>query len=394
MKRLAFRGEQIKRPLHREMRDYAVKLGFEDMIYLNIGEPDFPTPQPIIEAGRKAMDEGFTHYTGERGIKPLREALAEQLKASLGLEYNPEREIVVTGGSSEALFATIMALVDQGDEVIIFSPYYPPYLSGVIAAIGKPVLIPVERESFNPVPEETLKKVTGRTKLMMVNSPCNPTGAVYGENVVRALAEIAVDHDLYVISDEVYERFIFEGEKHISIASFPGMAERTVVVGSFSKTYAMTGWRIGYVAGPEKAVSGILKLRGAINVCASSISQKAALAALEKAESYVSKMIREYDRRRKLIYESLSRVKGFKVSKPKGAFYLFPDISGLEGDSFKFARFLVEKAHVVTSPGVGFGEAGEGHLRISYSASMENLKEAAERIRLAVEEDWEGNIST
>jgi aminotransferase len=285
-------------------------------------------------------------------------------------------------------------LVDQGDEVIIFSPYYPPYLSGVIAAMGRPVLIPVERESFNPVPEETLEKVTGRTKLMMVNSPCNPTGSVYGEDVLRALAEIAVDHDLYVISDEVYERFVFEGEKHVSIASFPGMAERTVVIGSFSKTYAMTGWRIGYVAGPEKAVSGILKLRGAINVCASSIAQKAALVALEEAEPYVSKMIREYDRRRKLIYESLSRVKGFKVSKPKGAFYLFPDVSSLERDSFKFARFLVEKAHVVTSPGVGFGEAGEGHLRISYSASMENLKEAAERIRLAVEEAWEGNVST
>jgi len=374
------------------MRDYAIRLGFRDLIYLNIGEPDFPTPKPIVEAGKAAMVEGFTHYTEERGIKPLREALAEQFKASRDLEYSPEREIIVTGGSSEAIFTTIMTLVDQGDEVLIFSPYYPPYLSGVVAAMGKPVLVPVECESFNPIPEAVLEKVTSKMKLMMVNSPCNPTGAVYGREILRALAEIAVDYDLYVLSDEVYEKFIFEGDKHVSIASFPGMAERTVIVGGFSKTYAMTGWRIGYVAGPEKIISGILKIKGAGNICASSISQKAALVALEKGEAYASKMIKEYDRRRRFIYEALSRVKGFKVSKPRGAFYLFPNISSLEKDSLKFAKFLVEKAHVVTSPGVGFGEAGEGHLRISYSASMEDLKEAVERIRLAVEEAGEESL--
>ena len=384
MKSLARRGEQIRRPLHREMREYAAKLGFKDLIYLNIGEPDFQTPEPIVEAAEKAMREGFTHYTEERGIKPLREALSQQLEASRGLKYNPEREILITGGSSEALFATIMALVDPGDEVLIFSPHYPPYLSSVLAAQGRPVLLAVEKESLNPSVEVVREKVTSRTKLMIVNSPCNPTGAVYERKVLRALAEIAVDHDLYVLSDEVYERFVFEGE-HVSIASLPGMVERTIIVGSFSKTYAMTGWRVGYVAGPERVVSAILKLKGAINICANSIAQKAALAALEAGEPYVSKMIREYDKRRKLVYEAFTKIKGFRVPKPQGAFYLFPDVSALEGDSFKFAKLLVEKAHVVTSPGIGFGEAGEGFLRISYSASLEDLKEAAERIRLAVE---------
>ncbi len=386
MKSLASRGEQIKRPLHREIRDYAAKLGFKDMIYLNVGEPDFPTPPPIVEAGVKAMEEGFTHYTEERGIKPLREALASKLKKDKNLEYNPETEILITSGSSEALLASILAIIDQGDEVLLFSPYYPPYYSATLIALGKPVPMAVDRETFIPKPEDVAEKITSKTKLIIVNSPCNPTGTVYPEEVLRGIAELALDHDLYVISDEVYERFVFDGLKHVSIASLPGMAERTVVIGSFSKTYAMTGWRIGYVAGPERIISRILRIKGAGNVCASGISQKAALAALEKGEPYVSRMLKEYDRRRKMVYEAFSRIEGFRVPRPQGAFYIFPDISQLEKDSVKFAKFLVEKAHVVTSPGVGFGQAGEGCLRISYSASVEDLREAAERIRLAVEE--------
>ena len=386
MKSLASRGEQIKRPLHREIRDYAAKLGFKDMIYLNVGEPDFPTPPPIVEAGVKAMEEGFTHYTEERGIKPLREALASKLKKDKNLEYNPETEILITSGSSEALLASILAIIDQGDEVLLFSPYYPPYYSATLIALGKPVPMAVDRETFIPRPEDVAEKITSKTKLIIVNSPCNPTGTVYPEEVLRGIAELALDHDLYVISDEVYERFVFDGLKHVSIASLPGMAERTVVIGSFSKTYAMTGWRIGYVAGPERIISRILRIKGAGNVCASGISQKAALAALEKGEPYVSRMLKEYDRRRKMVYEAFSRIEGFRVPRPQGAFYIFPDISQLEKDSVKFAKFLVEKAHVVTSPGVGFGQAGEGCLRISYSASVEDLREAAERIRLAVEE--------
>ena len=388
MKSLASRGEQIKRPLHREITEYAKKLGFKDLVFLNIGEPDFPTPKPIVEAGKAALREGFTHYTEERGIKPLREALAEKIREEKGLTFNPEGEILITSGGSEAILTSILALVDQGEEALIFSPHYPPYLSAVLIALGKPVLIPVDRETFTPKPEAVVEKITGKTKLMIVNSPCNPTGAVFPRRLLKALAEIAVDHDLYVISDEVYERFTFDGEEHVSIASFPGMAERTLIIGSFSKTYAMTGWRIGYVAGPEQIISRVLRIKGAGNVCASGISQKAALAALEKGEPYVSKMVKEYDRRRKIIYEALSRIRGFKVPKPKGAFYIFPDISELEEDSLKFAKMLVEKAHVVVSPGAGFGKAGEGCLRISYSASIEDLKEAAERIRLAVEDLW------
>jgi len=382
----ASRVKDIRRPLHREIRDYAVKLGYKDLIFLNVGEPDFPTPPPIAEVGKQAIDEGFTHYTEERGIRSLREAIAEKIRREKGVEVDPEGGILVTSGSSEAILASVLSLVNPGEEVLVFDPYYPPYVSSVRLALANPVLVPVDRETLTPIPELVAEKVSEKTKLMIVNSPCNPTGAVYDRKVLEALAEIALTHDLYVISDEVYESFVFEDAQHFSIASLPGMAERTLIVNSFSKTYAMTGWRIGYVAGPPEIIGNVLKVRGAGNVCASSISQRAALAALEKCESYVAEMVREYDKRRRIIYNGLRKIGGFKTPNPKGAFYVFPDISSIEKDSVKFAKFLVEKAHVVVSPGVGFGPSGEGRIRISYSIAAEKLEEALERIKVAVEE--------
>ncbi len=386
MKPPASRVKDIRRPLHREIRDYAVKLGYKDLIFLNVGEPDFPTPPPIAEVGKQAIDEGFTHYTEERGIRSLREAIAEKIRREKGVEVDPEGGILVTSGSSEAILASVLSLVNPGEEVLVFDPYYPPYVSSVRLALANPVLVPVDRETLTPIPELVAEKVSEKTKLMIVNSPCNPTGAIYDRKVLEALAEIALTHDLYVISDEVYESFVFEDAQHFSIASLPGMAERTLIVNSFSKTYAMTGWRIGYVAGPPEIIGNVLKVRGAGNVCASSISQRAALAALEKCESYVAEMVREYDKRRRIIYNGLRKIGGFKTPNPKGAFYVFPDISSIEKDSVKFAKFLVEKAHVVVSPGVGFGPSGEGRIRISYSIAAEKLEEALERIKVAVEE--------
>jgi aminotransferase len=386
LKELASRIKNIRRPLHREIRDYAVRLGFKDLIFLNVGEPDFPTPRPIAESGKQAIDSGFTHYTEERGIKSLREALAEKIRKEKKVELDPTGEILVTSGSSEAILASILCLANPGDEVLIFDPYYPPYISSVYLASAKPVLVPVDGETLKPIPELVAEKVSEKTKLIIINSPCNPTGAVYDRKILEAIAEIVLTHDLYVISDEVYERFVFENAEHFSIASLPEMAERTLIINSFSKTYAMTGWRIGYVAGPAEIINNVLKVRGAGNVCASSIAQRAAIVALEKCESYVDEMVKEYDRRRKIVCNGLKKIKGFKTSSPQGAFYVFPDISNIEKDSVKFTKFLVENAHVVVSPGVGFGPSGEGRIRISYSIKAEKLEEALERIRVAVEE--------
>ncbi len=384
MKELAERGKQIERPAYRVIRDYAAQLGYKDLIYLNIGEPDFPTPQNIVKAAKKAMDKGFTHYTEERGLAELRERLALKIREEKKVEIEKDG-ILVTNGSAEAIFVTLMSLVNPGDEVILFKPYYPPYLSCVRMAGGKPVFVPVNEETLIPDPETLKDFVSEKTKAIIVNSPCNPTGMVYDKDTLKAVAEIAADNDIYILTDEVYDRFIYDGNSFFSIASFDKNLERTIIINSFSKTYAMTGWRIGYLAGNKELVSNILKVKSAVNVCANAISQKAALEALKKSsDRYVKKMLAEYARRRKLVLNMLSKVSEFKYPKPNGAFYLFPDISALEKDSLKFTMYLLEKAHVVVSPGNAFGS--DGHIRISYASSMKNLKTAMNRIVNAVKE--------
>jgi len=384
LKELAERGKQIERPAYRVIRDYAAQLGYKDLIYLNIGEPDFPTPQNIVKAAKKAMDKGFTHYTEERGLAELRERLALKIREEKKVEIEKDG-ILVTNGSAEAIFVTLMSLVNPGDEVILFKPYYPPYLSCVRMAGGKPVFVPVNEETLIPDPETLKDFISEKTKAIIVNSPCNPTGMVYDKDTLKAVAEIAADNDIYILTDEVYDRFIYDGNSFFSIASFDKNLERTIIINSFSKTYAMTGWRIGYLAGNKELVSNILKVKSAVNVCANAISQKAALEALKKSsDRYVKKMLAEYARRRKLVLNMLSKVSEFKYPKPNGAFYLFPDISALEKDSLKFTMYLLEKAHVVVSPGNAFGS--DGHIRISYASSMKNLKTAMNRIVNAAKE--------
>ncbi len=252
-------------------------------------------------------------------------------------------------------------------------------------AAGKPVPVSVNEETLTPNPEDIQSVIGAKTKAIMVNSPCNPTGMVYDRKTLKAIAEIAADHDLFVISDEVYDKFVYDGDECCSIASFDSALERTIVVNSFSKTYAMTGWRVGYLAGNQEIVSRILKIKGAVNVCANSISQKAALEALTNSEKYVKKMLEEYTERRKVVLDALSKIPGFRCVTPKGAFYVFPNISALEKDSMKFSMYLIKEAHVVVSPGVAFGSRGEGFIRISYASSLENLKTAMNRIQEAVE---------
>ena len=384
MKEMAEIEKLITRPLHRKMRDYAVELGYDDLISLNIGEPDFSTPPNIINAAINAMNSGITHYTEEKGLLELRRAISSKLQEENTIEVDPNG-ILVTNGSAEAIFTIIISLINPGDEIILFDPYYPSYLSATIMVHGKPILSPVNKESLMPELDSVESLVTSKTKAIIVNSPCNPTGMVYNEEFMKSLSDTAEDNDIYIISDEVYDSFLYEGEKYASPALFDKSLERTIILNSLSKTYAMTGWRIGYLATNIDLANRIQKLRSTINVCANSISQKAALTALSSSEEYVQKMIDEYAKRRLYMLNSLNKIKGFNCPISKGAFYLFPDISEIETDSLKFSKYLIKEGHVVVSPGIAFGKCGEAHIRISYASSMENLIDAMERLSNAVE---------
>lgn len=383
--KIAKRVADVTRSPFQIISEYARSLKLKDTIFLNIGEPDFVTPKHIVEAAKRALDEGFTHYSTDRGFPELRQAIAEKLKES-GIDVDPADGVIVTAGGAEANWITLMALVNPGDEVLIPSPYYPPFNTVVRLAGGVPVSIPLGEElGFVWDPTDVDKRVTGKTKILLVNSPNNPTGGVLDEDCIKALAEIAQAHDLLVLSDEVYEAFSYDGEKPSSIASIPGMGERTIVTNSFSKTYAMTGWRVGFVAGRSEFISQMLKLHYVTAICASAIAQRAAIAALTGPQDCVREMTAEYARRRKIIVDGLNKIPRFKCAMPKGAFYVFPNITGFRMPSEGFAKFLVKEARVVTVNGSAFGPDGEGHLRISYAASKETIKEALERIKEATE---------
>lgn len=370
----------------RRVEQYAREKGIKDIIKLNIGEPDFSTPEHIREAAKKALDEGFTHYTSINGIPELREAIAEKIKEERGVDINPETEVMVTAGGQAALFATIHALINPGDEVIMPDPYYPVYKIAVDFAGGKVKSIPQKEElNFEIDPNELEGAISERTKLIVLISPNNPTGGVYSKSTLEKIAEIAKENDLLVISDEVYEKFIYDDIKFYSIISVSDMKDRTIIINSFSKTYAMTGWRIGYIVANKEIIDAVKKVHHPINICANSISQKAALAALTGPQDCVKEMINEFNKRRKYIIRSLGSIKGIKCSIPRGAFYVFPNIRIFGMSSEDLVKFLIEKARVMTVPGSGFGRYGEGHIRIAYTNSLDKIMEGIERIKSALE---------
>lgn len=385
MREPAERAKSIERPLYRAIRDYAAQLGYKDLIYLNIGEPDFPTAPHIIRAAEAAMAEGFTHYTEERGLPELREAIAEDLRTRRGVEVEPKEGLLVASGSAEADAAALLALVNPGDEVIVPDPCYTPYISAIKIAGGRPVFVPVDRETLDWNPQAIASKVGEHTKVIIVNSPNNPTGGVYSREVLKGIANLAEDKGIYILSDEVYDAFIYDGAEAPSVAQFDPGLEWTLITNSLSKTYAMTGWRIGYLAAAPKVVSEVLKIRGAINVCASSISQKAALAALRGPRETVARMLEEYRVRRRIILEALANMPNVTCPIPRGAFYVFPDISAIMRDSLQFTKHLIQEAHIVVSPGVAFGRAGEGHIRISYATAKDKLEAAMKRMKETLE---------
>jgi aspartate aminotransferase/aminotransferase len=353
-----------------------------DVIHLEVGDPDFPTPDHIVRAAGEAAAAGLTHYAPNAGLPSLRERIAEKLERSNRLNVTPE-QVVVTPGSGEAVFSTMLALVDPGDEVLLPDPAWPNFTQIVLAAKAHVVPYPLDRHAdFQPDVDALERLVSPRTKLLVVNSPGNPTGAVLPRSTIRRLAEFAERHDLYVISDECYERIIFEGE-HVSMAEAAGF-ERTVVIQSFSKTYAMTGWRVGYaVASPELA--GILaRLQEPIVSCASTVSQKAAEAALTGPQAPAEAMCAAYRRRRDQAVDIIGRA-GLLPAVPRGAFYMLVDVSAVGTDTYTFARDLVLRDHVAVAPGETFGAGGAGLVRVSFAADDRHLEEGLSRLVAAVQ---------
>lgn len=382
--KLSKRSKKIPKSGIRKMFDLAQK--YEGLVNLSVGEPDFDTPPHIIEAAFKAMREGYTHYTVNAGFLEFRKAASEKLRKENRIEADPEKEIMATAGAMGGLSLAMLALIDPGDEVLIPDPGFPNYTAQTILAGGKPVYYPLKEENnFHAKADDIAERITPKTKAIIINSPSNPTGAVLREKELKSIADIVLEHDLYVISDEAYENILYDGIKHVSIASLPEMKERTISIFTFSKTYAMTGWRIGFVVAPEEIIEVMLELQEHTFVHPSSISQMAAIAALRGPKEHVQRMLKEYAERREIITKELNSMPGVTCLKPEGAFYVFPNIKETGMSSEKIAMYLLEEAKIITVPGTAFGSYGEGYIRISYTTSKEKIKEAMDRMRTALE---------
>lgn len=351
----------------------------KDVISLGIGEPDFTTPEPILRAGIHALERGETHYTSNSGILELRKALSIHLEKTYGVSYDPATEIVITVGGSEALNLAAIALIDPGDEVLIPTPCFVSYQSAVISAGGVAVEIPCRMENnFDVSPEEFRKAITPKTKAVLIGFPNNPTGAVASRQNLLEIAKIAEEYDLLVISDEIYDRLVY-GVDHVCFSSLPSARKRTLLLGGFSKDYAMTGWRIGYACGPKEILKGLLGVHQFMVMSAPTIAQYAALEALQQGESFVQQMKMEYDRRRKLMVSGLNQI-GIPTFEPKGAFYTFPKVSVTGLDDETFCNKLLLEEHVAVVPGNAFGLGGQGFARACYATSYEQIEEALKRI--------------
>ncbi|MCP2518937.1 pyridoxal phosphate-dependent aminotransferase [Candidatus Aminicenantes bacterium AC-708-M15] len=359
-----------------------------DVIDLSVGEPDFPTPENIKEAGKSAIDEDFTKYTPADGILELKKAIIKRLKEDHGLEYNPS-QIIVCNGAKGAFYHLIFTLINEGDEVIIPSPYWVTYPEVVSLADGKPVFIETrEEEGFIITPEQLKKTITSRTKALILNNPCNPTGVVYSRTELEKIADVILDKDMFVISDEIYEKLIYDDFEFCSFASLgEDIKKRTIIINGVSKTYSMTGWRIGYAAGPAEIIEGMKRIQSHSSSNPSSISQKASVEALNGSQEEVMKRIAEFQERRNYLLSQLQTIPGVSFVKPKGAFYVFLNVSSyynkkfngvLIRNSVELSDYLLNYANVAVVPGDSFG--ADNYIRISYATSMENLKKGIDRI--------------
>jgi aminotransferase len=366
-------------------RFFEIAATMTDVISLGVGEPDFDTPRQIVEAGVESLREGRTHYTSNYGTMELRRALAAHLERLYGLDYDPTRELLVTVGASEAVDLALRATCDPGDEIILHEPSYVAYVPAIVFAGGEVVRVATRFEDdFALDPAAVDAAITPRTKALFLGYPCNPTGAVLPAEVQAELARIAVRHDLLVYSDEIYDRLAYGTYRHRPMSTLPGMRERTILMGGFSKAYAMTGWRVGWLAAPAAILEGILKVHQYSIMSAPTTAQDAALVALTDGEPDVQRMLAEYDRRRRLVVDGFNAM-GLATFEPRGAFYAFPRITSSGLDAEAFAQRLLEEEHVAVIPGTAFGASGEGHVRACYATSYEQLEEALRRIGRFVE---------
>jgi len=353
----------------------------KNIIHLQIGEPDFPTPAHVVEAGRKALADGFTHYGPTQGLAETRAAIARYVSRTRGINVGAENVCVVPGGKPIMYFAMI-ALLGPGDEAIYPNPGFPIYESMIKFQGAKAIAIPLlEEKGFNFDLDLLESKLTSKTKLVVLNSPANPTGGVLPRADVERLANMLRNRDVMVLSDEIYSRILYDGKEAVSIASFPGMQEKTIILDGFSKTYSMTGWRLGYGVMNSQMVAATVQLMGNSNSCTATFTQMAGVAALEGPQDDVNMMVKKFDERRKAIVAGLNQIPGFRCTMPSGAFYAFPNVQGTGLPSKILADMLLNDAGVACLDGRGFGEFGEGFLRFSYANSLENILEALRRIK-------------
>lgn len=352
----------------------------DDVVSLSIGEPDFAAPDKVIEASIQSLQRKETSYTGNAGMMPLREEISRYFDAHYGVKYDPATEILVTVGVSEALAMALLALIEPGDEVIIPDPAYVAYPANVQLAGGVPVFVPTyQKDDFKVTVEALEKVVTPKTKALVIGYPNNPTGTMMTAEELAPIAKFAEDHDLVVLSDEIYCELIYGDVKFTTFSKLPGMRERTIVFNGYSKAFAMTGMRVGYVCAPAEMLGAMLKLHQYAIMCANTTAQVGAICAMKDCDAEVEAMRKEYDERRKVIYQGLKDI-GLTVFEPRGAFYIFPNITTTGLTSDEFCNQLLEEEHVAVIPGTAFGDNGEGFIRISYAASMETIHEALKRM--------------
>ncbi|MBE0683324.1 MAG: aminotransferase class I/II-fold pyridoxal phosphate-dependent enzyme [Anaerolineales bacterium] len=378
VQRLSKRVAGLKPSGIRKFFDIAATM--KDVISLGIGEPDFTTPKPILDAGIRSLQNGETHYTSNHGKMELRQGIADNLQKLYKVKYDPASEIVATVGVSEALYLTFTAILDPGDEVIIPTPCFVSYQAEVILAGGVPVEIPARLENnFTIDPDDIRRAITPRTKVIFIGYPSNPTGAVAPRDVMLEIGRIAEQHDLLVVSDEIYDRLVYDFEHVCFPALDESLKRRTILLGGFSKDYAMTGWRIGYACGPTDIIQGMVRIHQYTIMSAPTTAQDAAIEALKTGEPYVKEMVTEYDRRRRLLVAGLNRL-GLSTFEPRGAFYTFPNIQASGMDDETFAEALLREEGVAVVPGNAFGPGGDGFVRACYATAYEKIEEALLRM--------------
>jgi aminotransferase len=378
--RISNRLEPVKESAIRRFIELASKT--KDVVHFEHGEPSFSTPGHIVEAATKAMQDGLTHYGPTPGLPELRRAISEKLAKENGLPVSGPEEVLVVCGTQEAMFLAALAFLEAGDEALVLDPYYPAYFEVTLIAGGKPVIVPLSADSGYRIEAEYLEKyVTSRTRMVWLNSPANPTGHVFSRKDMEEVAAVAERNDLVVFADEIYEKLVYDGVEHLSIGSLPGMGERVITANGFSKSYAMAGWRVGYVAADKKLIDAMSKLHYYAVLCPSTIAQKGALAALDGSQDCVRDMVREYDRRRLAVIEALRKIERVSFVRPKGAFYVFPNISRFSNNDETVAETLIQQFSVATVPGSGFGRGGSGYLRLSYSVPMSEIEEGLNRFQ-------------